>query len=164
MTGSGAEWTLNRQSRHQSANVVTEFGRKHFARPPVSDTTSRQDDNHKPGDKTMSIESFTEKTLDGYTIQMRMIDDCISFGGRFDEYARCYTAGLTKRSKQIKIDDCFDWFRNYAPLIDLKDQSFAWRCFRRACSVCSDDRRNAFWRFMDGKKLRAHGKHSIRYV
>ncbi len=110
------------------------------------------------------MESFTNKTLDGYTIEMRMIDDVIAFGTRFDEYARVYTSGMTKRSKAIKVADCFDWFRNYAPLVDLQEQQRAWQCFRRACSICSDDRRSAFWRFMDGCKLRAHGKHSIHYV
>lgn len=111
------------------------------------------------------METFEGKSVDGYTICMR-ITECgsIAFGTRFDEHSRVYVTGITKVARRVKLDWCFDWFKNYAPLLTLDEQRIGFQFFKRAVSICSDDRRNAFWRFMDGYKLRAHGKHAIRYV
>ena len=109
------------------------------------------------------MERFAETSLDGYRIELRVTDDVISFGTRWDEIGRKCLHGLTAQRRAVVVSQCFDWFRNFAVLVDLREQKRAWSCFWRAVSVVSDDRRSAFWQFMDGRRIVRTGKASFRW-
>jgi hypothetical protein len=109
------------------------------------------------------IETFRETAIDGETVLMHIGENAIAFGGHFEETFRVNLHGLGSRRQQ-RIEQCFDWFRNYAPLFARTEFRACWRAFERACSQTSDSTRSAFWRFLDGYQLRSHGKHAIRYV
>ncbi len=94
-------------------------------------------------------ETFSEKDINGETIVMHIGDNVIAFGGLFEETFRVNLHGLVSQ-RQKRVDQCFDWFRNYAPLFTRSEFKACWSAFERACSQTSDSTRNAFWRFLNG--------------
>lgn len=109
-------------------------------------------------------ETFKDNDIDGQLIVMRIGDDAIAFGSLFEENIRVNLHGLTGQYRDDRIRMCFDWFRNYATLFARVDHALAWKAYQRAQKQASDSVRHAFWKFIDGYKLRSHGKHFIQYV
>lgn len=109
------------------------------------------------------LETFKERDIDGELILMHIGENAIAFGGLFEESFRVNLHGLG-RHRQHRVEQCFEWFRHYAPLFARDEFKACWRAFERACRQTSDSTRIAFWRFLDGYQLRSDGKHAIRYV
>lgn len=106
----------------------------------------------------MTIESISSNyTLDGIVIFSEFCTKTERYliGSRFQHLVKSKDAGMA-----------LDFFNNYACLVDYADMPDAWKCYKKAASQLSDDVQNAFWSYMEGKRIKFVGskKSVIQWV
>lgn len=103
----------------------------------------------------MVTETFNEASLDEVCIQLETNGthgavSRIAIGSRFEHVIKINCAGGYHDSK---LHQAFDFFRNYAPLLNYSEISKGWQCYQKALKQRSDTVKSAFWNYMDGKRI-----------
>ncbi len=106
-------------------------------------------------------ETYSDRSICDHHIELEVYGDVgrvtkISMGSRFDEYIKCYPQ--LNDNYQQAIEFAFDFFRNYAPLLNLGELKFGWECYKKAQNQRCDSVQNAFWQYLEGKSIKMVGR------
>lgn len=80
----------------------------------------------------------------------------MTIGNRFFNSIKCYPAQCGYSNETVI--SFFDFYKNYAPLLDWEELKHGWKCYKKAKNQRSDDLETAFWNYFDGKKIKMIGR------
>ncbi|OEE37328.1 hypothetical protein A1QO_04270 [Vibrio genomosp. F10 str. ZF-129] len=108
------------------------------------------------GPKHSMVEFFNQTTLCGKSIILELHGTHgsitkMTIGSRFDVYIKSLSSGGLHNSK---LNQIFNFFNHYLPLIDISEIGKAWQCYQKALSQKSDSINSAFWNYFEGKRIR----------
>lgn len=107
------------------------------------------------------LERFISHTVCGQTLVLEVFGDVgriekMTIGNRFFISIRCYPVQCECHDEQVEM--FFDFYRNYSPLLTWEELRNGWSCYKKARKQRSDDLSNAFWNYLDGKRLKLIGR------
>jgi len=82
--------------------------------------------------------------------------DKMTIGGRFFTSTKCFPEKCRFHNEPVIC--FFDFFRNYAPLLELDELQHGWKCYQRAKKQRSDTLQSAFWNYYGGKRIKMLGR------
>jgi len=102
-------------------------------------------------------ETFKETNIDQRTLVLEVYGQVGSvakmcIGTRFENFISIYPA--RSEDYQSSIDSAFDFFRNYAPLLEVEELKESWSIYKKALMQKTDTVSNAFWNMRDGKTIK----------
>ena len=109
---------------------------------------------------TESSERYTSTTACGQTLVIEVFGDVgevhkMTLGNRFFIAVKCYPQNCENHDL---VTWFFDFYNNFAPLLDWEELKKGWLCYQKAKKQRCDNYRNAFWNYFDGKRIRFIGR------
>lgn len=101
-------------------------------------------------------ETYKSYSLCGKPIEMDLFCkgqsvDKVRIGTRFDYLIHI---DLSRYDTNVVINLAFNFFNNYACLLNVSEIKTAWALFKKANDQRWDSVDNAFWNYMDGKRIK----------
>ncbi|MDK9793325.1 hypothetical protein [Vibrio sp. D431a] len=105
-------------------------------------------------------ESYTSYTACGQTLVLEVFGEVgsvhkMTLGNRFFIKVKCHP--LNSDNEEL-VRWFFDYYNNFAPLLNWDELKFGWKCYQKAKWQRCDSHTNAFWNYLDGKRLRMIGR------
>ena len=101
-------------------------------------------------------ERYTSQTACGQALVLEFFGEVgniekMTIGNRFFISIKCYPAQCGYDNEQVNM--FFDFYRNYAPLLSWEELKHGWSSYVKASKQRSDSLSNAFWNYLDGKRI-----------
>ena len=108
-----------------------------------------------------SFEQFMSTTACGQALVLEVFGEVgkvskMTIGNRFFTSIKAYPAQCGYSNETVAR--IFDFYRNYAPLLDWEELKKGWECYQKAKQQRSDNLNSAFWNYFDGKRLKIIGR------
>lgn len=105
-------------------------------------------------------EKYTSQTLCGQVLVLRVVGEPgsvskMTLGDQFYPVIRCFP--LRGNNPEL-IHWFFDFYKNYACLLQWHEIKRGWICYQKAKKQRSDNVPNAFWNYFDGKRIKMVGR------
>ncbi|WP_182038884.1 hypothetical protein [Vibrio alginolyticus] len=116
--------------------------------------------------KSVSSETYISYTICGQRLVLEVFGEPSSvskmtLGNRFFTVVKC----LPSNSDNAELVSWFfDYYNNYAPLLEWGELKKGWSCYQKAKKQRSDSFRSAFWNYFDGKRLKLIGRKGSVFV
>lgn len=110
--------------------------------------------------KNTSSEYYTSVTACGQTLVLEVFGEVgavhkMTLGNRFFIAVKCHP--MNSNNPEL-LKWFFDFYNNFAPLLEWEELKLGWKCYKKAKSQRCDSFENAFWNYFDGKRLKLIGR------
>ncbi|MFL7013560.1 hypothetical protein [Enterovibrio norvegicus] len=107
-----------------------------------------------------SSERYTSVTACGQTLVLEVFGEVgavhkMTLGNRFFIAVKCYP--MNSDNPEL-LAWFFDFYKNFAPLLEWEELKNGWTCYLKAKSQRCDCYRDAFWQYLAGKRLKMVGR------
>ncbi|MEI8659388.1 hypothetical protein [Vibrio sp. Hal054] len=107
-----------------------------------------------------SSEEYTSQTNCGQTLILEVFGEVgsvskMTLGNRFFIAVKCYP--LNSDNPDL-VNWFFDYYNNYAWLLDWHELKAGWLCYQKAQKQRCDSVPNAFWHYYSGKRIKIAGR------
>ncbi len=108
----------------------------------------------------VSSEMFTSQTACGQTLMLEVFGEVgavskMTLGNRFFIAVKCYPLNSDSPDQ---VNWFFDYYKNYAWLLDWHDLKKGWLCYQKAQKQRCDSVSSAFWNYFEGKRIKMAGR------
>lgn len=111
-------------------------------------------------------ETYTSMTACGQTLVLEVFGEVgnvqkLTLGNRFFITAKCYPKNSD--NKEL-VNWFFDYYNNFAPLLEWEELKRGWVCYQKAKKQRCDNHHNAFWNYLDGKRIKMLGRKGATFM